>query len=446
MTTIFNMKNVTIIGFGRFGKTLHRLLKDDFNVTVYTRGPIGNNEDQNINNTQNLDTAYQSEIIFYAIPISAFEEVISTHKKYIRANHLLIDILAVKVYPSEIFKKHLGRSHAQILLTHPIFGPDSTINGFNGLPIVVDKFRTNNETYQEWKKYFESKKLKVIEMSAVEHDKLGANSLGLTHFIGRLLEEFKFKPTPIDPVGAKKFLEVMEQVCNDTWEMFTNLQHYNPNTKQMRLRIGVAYDKLYNKLLPKQANSQYVTIGIQGGIGSFNEEAVMDYIKRNNIIDYKIEYLHTTENVLRSLHVGDIDRGQFAIHNSVGGIVDESIQAMAKYKFSILEEFAIIISHALMTRKDTNFSEITTIMTHPQVFAQCKDTLSKKYTDLKKESGTGELIDHALVAKNISEGKIPKNVATMGSKILAKIYDLQIVEDNLQDLHENYTSFLMVER
>ena len=51
-----------------------------------------------------------------------------------------------------------------------------------------------------------------------------------------------------------------------------------------------------------------------------------------------------------------------------------------------------------------------------------------------------------MVAKKMSEGRLSKNIATMGSKVLAKIYNLQIIEDNLQDSSENYTSFLMVAR
>ena len=69
-----------------------------------------------------------------------------------------------------------------------------------------------------------------------------------------------------------------------------------------------------------------------------------------------------------------------------------------------------------------------------------------QYPNLEKTSGEGELIDSALVAKNLAEGNLPKNIAVMGSKVLAEIYGLTIVEDNLQDLKENYTSFLMVGR
>jgi prephenate dehydrogenase len=442
------MKKITIIGFGRFGKVLYRLLHDDFEIVLFNRSPIVKNQtfSKHTKITDDLKKAYESDVIFYAVPISSFEKVISSHKKYFRPEHLLIDVLSVKMHPAKVFEKYLNETPTQALLTHPMFGPDSSKDGFEGLPIVLDKFKTNDQTYIFWKNFFAKKKLRVVEMTAEEHDKLAANSHGLTHFIGRLLDEFELKSTAIDTLGAKKLQQVREQTCNDTWELFTNLQHYNPYTKSMRIKLGDAYDKLYNKLLPLQINTDFITIGIQGGRGSFNEEAVSYYLERNNIKKYKIEYLHTSENVLRALHEGNIDKGQFAIHNSLGGVVLETINAMALYKFNILEQYAIKIAHSLMIRKDATLQDITQIMTHPMVLAQCKTSLAQKYQSLTLTSGTGELIDHALVAKKLSEKKLPKHIATMGSKILAKIYDLHIVEDNLQDLNENYTSFLLVKR
>lgn len=189
-----------------------------------------------------------------------------------------------------------------------------------------------------------------------------------------------------------------------------------------------------------------IVFGIQGGKGSFNEEALESYISKKAIKDYKIKYLYTSVGVLNALGKGEIDRGQFAIENSVGGLVQESIEAMANYKFRIVDQFKIIISHALMIRKDAKLAEIDTIMTHPQVLAQCKSTLAKKYPNLKKTSGKGEMIDHSVVAEKLAKKELPKNIATMGSKILSDIYDLRIVEENLQDAKKNYTTFLQVEK
>lgn len=441
------MKKVSIIGFGRFGKTLYRLIKDDFITVLHDKSKINTYEfTKNTTIAKKISEIYDSEAIFYCIPISEFESIISTHKRYFKNDHLLIDVLSVKMHPAKIFKKYLTNSKTQALLTHPMFGPDSSKGGFENLPIIIDKFMADNTNFEFWKNYFKSKNLNVIEMSAQDHDKMAASSQGLTHFIGRLLDAYNFKNTPIDSIGTKKLSEVVEQTCNDTWQLFTDLQHNNPYTKQMRIRLGEIYDKLYNRLLPRQANPRFITFGIQGGKGSFNEEAIQYYLKKEGVRKYKIKYLYTSENVLRALHKGDIDRGQFAIHNSVGGIVEESVQAMANYKFKIIEEFAIKISHALMIRKDAQFSQITTIMTHPQVFAQCKDTLLRKYPNLKQISGEKELIDTAMVAKHLSENKLPRHIATMGSKILADLYNLQIIEDNLQDAKENYTSFLQISR
>ncbi|MDP3733393.1 MAG: prephenate dehydrogenase/arogenate dehydrogenase family protein, partial [Candidatus Daviesbacteria bacterium] len=101
------MKTVSIVGFGRFGKTLYKLIKDDFIVSVFDK-------------KDPVEKIYNSEVIFYAIPISSFEKVIATHKKYFKKNHLLIDVLSVKLHPAKIFDKYLKGTPIQALLTHPM--------------------------------------------------------------------------------------------------------------------------------------------------------------------------------------------------------------------------------------------------------------------------------------------------------------------------------------
>src|SRR5579884_2377348 len=188
------MKQISIIGFGRFGKTLYKLLKDDFAVTLYNRSPITDKEALSEKSviTDDLSVVYRNEVIFYGVPISAFEQVVAEHRKYFRPEHLLIDVLSVKLHPAAVFKKHL-KGQTRALLTHPMFGPDSSQTGFAGLPIVMNQFTANDAEYKFWTKFFASKGLNVLEMTPEEHDKQAANSQGLTHFLGRLLDEYHFE-------------------------------------------------------------------------------------------------------------------------------------------------------------------------------------------------------------------------------------------------------------
>src|SRR3990167_6593876 len=111
------MKNVAIVGLGRFGKTLKRLLDQDFELTIINR--------------ENVEEIVNCEVIFYCVPISTFESVIKSHKKYFKDSHLLIDVLSVKMHPKKVLNKYLKNLKTQALLTHPMFGPDSSKNGFS---------------------------------------------------------------------------------------------------------------------------------------------------------------------------------------------------------------------------------------------------------------------------------------------------------------------------
>ncbi|GAC1341245.1 MAG: hypothetical protein NVSMB29_11430 [Candidatus Dormibacteria bacterium] len=439
-----------VIGFGRFGQLWASILRDDFEVTVHDPDP-GRSAlaDEAGLSTVALRGALSAEVVFYCVPISAFEGVIRDHLPLyaeLGGTPTLVDVLSVKVHPREVFDRHLPPSYGA-MLTHPLFGPDSVAaGGLQGQTIVLDRYRMPVEAFDRWRRYFARKGLVVVSMSADEHDRLAAESQGVTHFVGRTLERFGFAPTPIDTLGTSKLHEIAAQVSNDSWQLFVDLQTRNPYTRALRVRLSEAQDAVFDQLLPNRLVTDRLVVGIQGGPGSFNEEAARYYLGRTPEQPYELVHLHTTEDVLRALHEGSVDRGQFAIHNSLGGMVEESVNAMARYRFTIIEEFAIKIAHALLIAAGADFSRVDTVMTHPQVLRQCRTNLAKKYANLRQVSGEGDLIDHAKVAELLGGGRLAPSIATMGSRSLADIHDLRVVEDNLQDLDDNFTSFLWVQR
>ncbi|MCC7304361.1 hypothetical protein IT418_03045 [bacterium] len=186
--------------------------------------------------------------------------------------------------------------------------------------------------------------------------------------------------------------------------------------------------------------------GIQGGPASFNELALQEYVTQRSIAGHTVSYLYTTEKVLAAVEAGAVDFGLFAIHNSAGGMVAETLEAVSRHNFQIVEEFAIKIRHNLMKLSGVSLDEIKTVMAHDQVLKQCKQHLAEKYPYLKQVSGEGDLLDTATAAKALAEHQLPKELFILGNPLIADLYGLETVDTNLQDLENNLTTFLLVKK
>lgn len=183
-------------------------------------------------------------------------------------------------------------------------------------------------------------------------------------------------------------------------------------------------------------------IGVSGGKGSFSEEAAVYYCQKHKIKNYKIAYLITAEGVLGDLVQGKIDLGIFPIENSNGGIVYEAVYAMAKYTFKIKSFFEIDVRHNLLVLPGTNSSKIKKIASHQQALKQCRMYLKRKWpkTELIEWSDTAE------AAKDLSSGKLGPDTAIVAPRVCADLYNLEILEESIQDLKFNFTTFLAVEK
>src|SRR5919206_5318723 len=97
--------------------------------------------------------------------------------------------------------------------------------------------------------------------------------------------------------------------------------------------------------------TQKLKVGIQGGVGSFNEQALKQYLEKQTIPqdELEIKYLYTTDRVLSELKAGEIERGQFAVENSIGGPGQETLMAQAKYffdqKYEVIDRYSLQVVH-----------------------------------------------------------------------------------------------------
>ena len=187
---------------------------------------------------------------------------------------------------------------------------------------------------------------------------------------------------------------------------------------------------------------QKIKIGIQGGKGSFSEEAAFIFSKNHGIRDVEIVYLISSDSVLESLVLQTIEYGIFAMENAQGGVVIESVEAMAEYRCRIVEMFHIPVSQNFLSMEGVNMGDVTEIHSHQQALRQCKDYLAEHFW-------TRPLIeadDTAEAARRLSQGKLPETAAVIGSKYCAELYGLNILDEDIHDLKHNLTLFLGVEK
>ena len=184
------------------------------------------------------------------------------------------------------------------------------------------------------------------------------------------------------------------------------------------------------------------TIGIQGIEGSFSEEAAKSYCQKFGITDFELEYLLSSMNVLDGLTKKTIDTGIFAMENAQGGVVIESVEALAKNQCKIIDMFYVEISQNLLAKDHIALGDIEEIHSHEQALKQCKDYLAEKFWSKKLV----EQDDTAKAAQDLAEGKLPNHIGVIASKNSAEKYGLNILESDIHDLKKNLTLFLAVER
>ncbi len=244
------LMKIGVYGLGRFGYFWSKVLAGRHTVLAYNRSQDKSAPEQV--SRCSLEELLTCEAIFICVSISAFRNVLESLAPMIRPGTLIIDTCSVKTYPVALMNEILA-PEVQFLATHPMFGPDSGKNGTAGLPLVFSSGRLDRETRNRWLSFFRGFNLDVIEMTPEEHDREAAFTQGITHFVGRVLDQLHLEKSRIGTVGYRSLLEIVEQTCNDPLQLFFDLQRYNPFTHDMRVQLKNSIEQTMDLL--SQADS-----------------------------------------------------------------------------------------------------------------------------------------------------------------------------------------------
>ncbi len=174
-------------------------------------------------------------------------------------------------------------------------------------------------------------------------------------------------------------------------------------------------------------------IGYLGPGGSFSHTA--SRLKFGQSVEY--EPLADITSIFDEVSKGHCDLGLAPVENTMGGGVIETLDALIDSDVKICAEVLMAIHHSLLG--NCSLEEIEKIYSKPEVFAQCRNWLSATF----KEAQTVPVASTAKAAQIAAD---EPRAAAIGSNVAAELYGLRIICENIEDIANNITRFLIISR
>ena len=143
-------------------------------------------------------------------------------------------------------------------------------------------------------------------------------------------------------------------------------------------------------------------------------------------------------DVFKEVENDKADYGVVPIENSYGGVVSHTLDMFVDSSLLISSERFLQISHCLLSQLE-NIDQIKKIYSHTQSFAQCRLWLENNLPNVEK-------IETSSNSKAASLVEWDKYSAAIASEMAAEVYNLDILEKNIQDSSENTTRFLIISK
>ena len=173
-------------------------------------------------------------------------------------------------------------------------------------------------------------------------------------------------------------------------------------------------------------------IAIQGELGAYSHIAVEKLYK-----DADIKTCATFEDTFKQAYNEPRCKIVIPIENSLAGRVADIHYLLPKYKLQIHGEYFLPVEHNLLGKPDATMEDIKYVRSHAQAISQCQKIITKNNFQPIIS------VDTAGSAKDLAEGN-DKTIAAIASDLSAKMYNLKILQKNIEDDEGNVTRFLIM--
>ena len=171
-------------------------------------------------------------------------------------------------------------------------------------------------------------------------------------------------------------------------------------------------------------------VSFQGERGAYSEAASISFF-RNEIDTVPCS---TFADALKNTENGSSDYTVLPIENSLAGSVGESNDLLLSTKLHVVGEVYHRIHHCFIG--NGSLEDVDTVYSHPQALGQCRQFIQENSLKTIPSYDTAGSVK---IIKDLNKNSI----ACIASKNAAKIFDVPIFQERIEDNTNNYTRFLI---
>ena len=172
-------------------------------------------------------------------------------------------------------------------------------------------------------------------------------------------------------------------------------------------------------------------VAFLGPPGTFSHQASLDTFGRGA----ELRPEKSIPEIFRAIECDRADYGCVPIENSAEGVINYTLDWLMRSSVRITAEVYRKVHHFLMG--NVAIDRIRRIYSHPQVFGQCRAYLLEHFPGV-------ELIECSSTAQGARKAREDEFGATLGSPVAAEMYQMKILDENVEDSSFNTTRFLVL--
>ncbi len=143
------------------------------------------------------------------------------------------------------------------------------------------------------------------------------------------------------------------------------------------------------------------------------------------------------DDVFDRVESGEVTYGLIPVENTIAGTVVENYDLLFANDIFVIAEVYLPIRHTLLAKKGARLEEIKEARSHPHALKQCKAYLKSKNIKMVPSYDTAGAA-HAVASGDRTDR------AAIASALCAEIYDMEILERDIQTNSSNTTRFFVI--